>query len=131
MSQTFITRIGLLQRLRRWEKQHPEQSREFRTFRAGTANFRTFGQARACANGVEIAHGTLEDVARTAGILKDDEQTIDEACKALLLDLAQAGSPRPDRKTAFDRWLKRHPEFAERCRLLEIAEDKMIEEATS
>ena len=56
---------------------------------------------------------------RQAGILTEGEQTIDEACKALLLALAKAGSPRPGTK-AFSRWLRKPPEFAERCRLLEV-----------
>ena len=126
----LITNLGLLQRINCFNQAHKPE-RRIRRFRPQSASRHMYGQAALLDRGQVTTCGTLEAICRQAGILTEDEQTLDEATKALLLDLAQAGSPPPDRKTAFDRWLRKHPEFAESCRLLEIAEDKMIEEATS
>ncbi len=113
-----ITRLGLLQRIRRWAAKHP--TRAFRRHRPGTANFRQYGQAAVIAQGVVLCHGTLEKVARSIGLLHEGEATVDEEAKALLIDLAGAGSPRPG-TVAFDRWLKQHPEFAGRVAAVEDA----------
>ena len=118
----LITNLGLLQRINRFNQAHKPEGR-IRRFRPGSANRQMYGQASLLDRGQVTTCGTLEAICRQAGILTEGEQTIDEATKALLLDLARAGSPRPDRKTAFDRWLKRHPEFAERVKLLEYAQE--------
>ena len=64
--------------------------------------------------------GTLEAICRQAGILTEGEQTVDEAVNDLIRNLKAAGCPKPSTK-AFDRWLRKHPDFAEQSRLLNIA----------
>ena len=109
MSTSTITRHGLLQRIRRWKAQDPA-NREFRRHRAGTANFRQYGQAALILGGIVVEHGTLEHIARALGILKEGEATVDEEVKALLIDLAKAKSPKPG-TMAFEKWCEKHTEF--------------------
>ena len=119
-----ITRLGLLQRIRRWVAKTP--NREFHRYRPGTANFRRYGQTAVFAQGVMLAHGTLEKAARAVDLLKDNELTVDEEVKQLLLDLAGAGSPKPGTK-AFEKWCVKHPEF--NGRIAAVLRGQAVDEA--
>ncbi len=105
-----ITRTELLQRIRDWRKRSPNHL--FHRYRPGTANFRRYGQAAATWPGGH-AEGVFEDVARTAGILKAKESTVDEEATAVLLELVRAGSLRPS-TSAFSRWFRKHPDYRRR-----------------
>ena len=131
-NKSYITRLGLLQRIRRWLKGGPD--RTFRRHGPRTANFRLYGACRAtwaspAANATLEAHGTLEAVARRVGLLANNELTVDttafdkenldKSAKALDQDLDGAGAPKRGTK-AFHRWLRRHPDFAKRVEDLKI-----------